>query len=101
MYGNEDTRLGHGIDLNRVLTELHGKRKWLDELIGGLEAVARSPEVALVTAVEEVLSGDWCPKPKVDLGSRKKARLLRLASRVKIRTVEDRASQPTQQNVSA
>jgi hypothetical protein len=101
MYGNEGTRFGDGIDLNRVLTELHGKRKWLDELIQGLEAVAQSPEVALVTAVEEVLSGDWCPKPKVDLGSRKKARLLRLASRVKNRTHGDRASQTTQHNISA
>ena len=101
MYGNKGYGIGDGVNLNRLLTELHAKREWLDQMIWGLEQVEKSPEMALISAVEEVLTGDYCPKPKIDLGSRKKARLLRLASRVKSRTHGDGPSQTTQQNVSA
>jgi hypothetical protein len=83
MYDKQGARLSDGINLDRLLVELHAKRKWLDDVIGGLEAVEHSPEVALVTAVEEILGSAWSPKPKVDLLGDRTRRLKPLLSQVR------------------
>ena len=80
MYQNMDA--GEGVDLNRLLTELHAKRRWLDEVIRGLEEVVQSPELKFVTAITEVFGGDHGPMPKIDLETGGKRRLSRLASKV-------------------
>lgn len=80
MYQNTDA--GAGVDLNRLLAELHAKRKWLDEVIEGLEEVLRSPEIKFVTAITEVFGEEDSPRPKIDLESSGKRRLSRLATKV-------------------
>lgn len=80
MYQKTDT--GEGVDLNRLLTELHAKRRWLDEVIRGLEDVVQSPELKFVTAITEVFGEDHGPMPKIDLETGRKRRLARLASKV-------------------
>jgi hypothetical protein len=80
MYQNTDA--GEGVDLNRLLTELHAKRRWLDEVICGLEEVLTSPELKFVTAITEVFGEDHSPRPKIDLESGRQRRLSRLASKV-------------------
>lgn len=80
MYQKMDA--GEGVDLNRLLTELHAKRRWLDEVIRGLEDVVQSPELKFVTAITEVFGEDHGPRPKIDLENGGKRRLSRLASKV-------------------
>ena len=80
MYQKMDA--GEGVDLNRLLTELHAKRRWLDEVIRGLEEVVQSPELKFVTAIREVFGGDHGPMPKIDLETGRKRRLSRLAAKV-------------------
>ena len=80
MYQKMDA--GDGVDLNRLLTELHAKRRWLDEVIRGLEEVLQSPELKFVTAIAEVFGEEDSPRPKIDLETGRKRRLSRLASRI-------------------
>lgn len=80
MYQKMDA--GEGVDLNRLLTELHAKRRWLDEVIRGLEEVLDSPELKFVTAITEIFGEDQGPRPKIDLEAGGQRRLSRLASRV-------------------
>ena len=80
MYQKMDA--GEGVDLNRLLTELHAKRRWLDEVIRGLEEVLDSPELKFVTAITEVFGEDQSPRPKIDLEAGRQRRLSRLASKV-------------------
>lgn len=80
MYQNMDA--GEGVDLNRLLTELHAKRRWLDEVIRGIEEVLNSPELKFVTAITEVFGEDDGPRPKIDLEAGRQRRLSRLASKV-------------------
>ena len=80
MYQKMDA--GDGADLNRLLTELHAKRRWLDEVIRGLEEVIQSPELKFVTAITEVFGEEDSPRPKIDLETGRKRRLSRLASRI-------------------
>jgi len=72
----------NGINLNRLLTELHAKRRWLDEVIRGLEEVVESPELKFVTAITEVFGEDQTPRPKIDLEAARKRQLSRLAAKV-------------------
>jgi hypothetical protein len=80
MYQKMDA--GEAVDLNRLLTELHAKRRWLDEVIRGLEEVLDSPELKFVTAITEVFGEDQSPRPKIDLEAGRQRRLSRLASKV-------------------
>lgn len=82
MYWTKGGGIGEGVDLNRLLAELHAKRKWLDEVIRGLEEVSRSPELKFVAAITEIFDEERGSQPKVDLLSRQKRRLARLAARV-------------------
>ena len=80
MYQKMDT--GEEVNLNRLLTELHAKRKWLDEVIRGLEEVLRSPELKFVTAITEVFGENDGPQPKIDLETGRKRRLSKLATQI-------------------
>lgn len=73
---------GEGVDLNHVLNELHAKKKWLDEIISGLEEALRSPDMQFVTTIAEAFEDVRASRPKVDLRSKQQRKLARLASRV-------------------
>lgn len=71
-----------GANLDRMLNELHAKKRWLDEVISGLEKALRSPDMQFVTSIAKTFGEESSARPKVDLMSRQKRKLARLASRV-------------------
>ena len=73
---------GDGANLARLLSELHAKKQWLDEVINGLETALRSPDMQLVASVAKTFGEESRSRPKVDLMSRQQRKLARLASRV-------------------
>jgi hypothetical protein len=69
-------------NVNRLLRELHEKKRFLDVLIGALEAAEGSPHHQLIESAERIfdhLNGD---KPKVDVPVHQQRILADLASRV-------------------
>ena len=73
---------GDGANLDRLLNELHAKKRWLDEVINGLEMALRSPDMQFVTSIAKTFGEEARARPKVDLRSRQQRKLARLASRV-------------------
>ena len=73
---------GDGANLDRLLNELHAKKRWLDEVISGLERALRSPDMQFVTSIAKTFGEESRSRPKVDLMSRQQRKLARLASRV-------------------
>jgi hypothetical protein len=69
-------------NVNRLLKELHEKKRWLDVLIQALEAAEVSPDHQLIDSAERIferLNGD---RPKVDLRPQQQRILADLASRI-------------------
>jgi hypothetical protein len=73
---------GDGANIDRLLNELHAKKRWLDEVISGLEKALRSPDMQFVTSIAKTFGEESSSRPKVDLKSRQQRKLARLASRV-------------------
>jgi hypothetical protein len=53
--------------VNRLLRELHEKKRWLDTMIDGLEAAAGSPHHRLIERAGEIFDHLNGGRPKVDL----------------------------------
>lgn len=69
-------------NVNRLLKELHEKKRWLDVLIDALEAAEHSPHHQLIESAERIfeqLNGD---RPKVDLRPQQQRILADLACQV-------------------
>jgi hypothetical protein len=67
---------------NRVLRELHEKKRWLDTMIEGLEAAAGSPHHQLIERAGEIFEHVNGTRPKVDLRRGQQRILADLASQV-------------------
>ncbi len=70
------------VDLDRVLDELHAKKRWLDTVIEALEKAIQSPDHQLLESMANAFANGNQSGPKVDLASPQRARLTRLASEV-------------------
>lgn len=66
-------------NVDRLLDELHAKKKWLDMMIAGLEAAIESPHMRLVEAAERTWTNGY-RGPKVDLDDAEREALGALAS---------------------
>ncbi len=71
-----------GESVERLLEELHAKKRWLDHMIAGLEAAADSPQHRLIAQAAETFQEAGAASPKVDLIQSKRSELQRLAQRV-------------------
>ncbi len=71
------------VDLDRVLTELYAKKKWLDTVIEALEKAIESPDHQLLESIENAFANGNQSRPKVDLGRPQRAKLTRLATEVR------------------
>jgi hypothetical protein len=85
-----------GANLDRLLNELHAKKRWLDEVIGGLERALRSPDMQFVTTIAKTFGEESSARPKVDLRSRQQRKLARLASRVMLGRGQETAAGSTE-----
>ena len=70
------------MDLDRVLAELHAKKRWLDTVIEALERAIESPDHQLLESIVNAFANGDQSRPKVDLGPPQRARLTRLATEV-------------------
>lgn len=70
------------VDLDRVLDELHAKKRWLDTVIEVLEKAIQSPDHQLLESMANAFANGDQSGPKVDLGPPQRARLTRLAAEV-------------------
>ena len=70
------------VDLDRVLDELHAKKRWLDRVIEGLEKAIQSPDHQLLESIANAFANGNQSRPKVDFARPQRARLTRLASEV-------------------
>ena len=68
------------LDIERLLGELHRKKRWLDTVIEGLEQASRSHEFRFVEAVQAVF-GDG-QMPWVDLPADSQTLLRALAAQI-------------------
>jgi hypothetical protein len=71
-----------GGSVERLLEELHAKKRWLDQMIAGLEAAADSPQLRLIAQAAETFEEAGAATPKVDLIQSKRSELQRLAQHV-------------------
>lgn len=69
-----------GLDIERLLDDLHRKRCWLDTVIEGLEQAVQSPEIRLIDAVEAAFKDGQTPR--VDILAHKGSLLQALAAKV-------------------
>jgi hypothetical protein len=69
-------------NVNRVLRELHEKKRWLDTMIEGLEAAAGSPDHRLIERAGEIFEHLNGTRPKVDLRRPQQRVLADLATQV-------------------
>ena len=65
-----------------LLQELYEKKRWLDMMIGGLEAAVSSPEHRLIESVEKVFNGGSRMASRADLQRERRAALAMLARTV-------------------
>jgi hypothetical protein len=65
-----------------LLKELHEKKRWLDMMIGGLEAAVSSPEHQLIASLEEVFHNASARAARSDLQRERRAALASLARSV-------------------
>jgi len=68
------------LDVDRLLGDLHRKKRWLDALIEGLECAIQSPEIRLIEAVQAAFEDEQTPR--VDLPAVEESLLRALASQV-------------------
>jgi hypothetical protein len=68
------------LDIDRLLGDLHRKKRWLDTVIEGLEQAIQSPEIRLIDAVEAAFQDGQVPH--VDLAEDDGLLLRALASKV-------------------
>lgn len=68
------------LDIDRLLGDLHRKKRWLDTVIAGLEQAMQSPEIQLLAAVEAAYQDGQMPR--VDLAEDAGLLLRTLASKV-------------------
>jgi hypothetical protein len=69
-------------NVNRLLRELHEKKRWLDTMIEGLEAAAGSPHHQLIERAGQMFGHLDGERPKVDLRPQQQRILADLASQV-------------------
>jgi hypothetical protein len=69
-------------NVNRLLKELHEKKRWLDVLIQGLEAAETSPHHQLIDSAERIFQRLNGERPKVDLRPQQQRILADLASQI-------------------
>jgi hypothetical protein len=69
-------------NVNRLLRELHEKKRWLDTMIEGLEAAAGSPHHQLIEAAGQIFDHLNGGRPKVDLRRPQQRILADLATQV-------------------
>ncbi len=65
-----------------LLADLHEKKRWLDMMIGGLEAAVSSPEHQLITSVEKAFESPSRSRGSAELLSDRKTGLATLAQSV-------------------
>ena len=53
------------LDIERLLGELHRKKRWLDMVIAGLEQSAQSPELRFVEAVQTLFEDGQTPRADI------------------------------------
>jgi hypothetical protein len=70
------------INMDRLLKELHEKKRWLDTVIGGLEKAVNSPDHHLIENAHRLFADGGGRRPKVDVGVRQQKMLASLASQV-------------------
>jgi len=68
------------LDIERLLGELHRKKRWLDAMIEGLEEAVHSPQLQLLDAVQAVFEDGQTPR--VDIPADYQTLLLVLASQI-------------------
>jgi hypothetical protein len=68
------------LDIERLLGDLHRKKRWLDTVIDGLEKAIQSPEIRLIEAVRTAFDDERTPR--VDLAEDEGSLLRDLALRV-------------------
>ena len=71
-----------GESVERLLEELHEKKRWLDQMIAGLEAAASSPQHRLIAQAAETFEKAGPRQPRVDLVKAQRAELQTLAETV-------------------
>ncbi len=69
-------------NVNKLLRELHEKKRWLDMMIDGLEAAAGSPHHQLIETAGQIFEHLNGGRPKVDLQGAQQRMLADLASQV-------------------
>jgi len=84
MCQNNVSGVRDGANLDRLLNELHVKKRWLDEVIRGLETALRSPDMKFVNSITDAFGRETHSRPRVDLRSRQQRKIARLASQVMI-----------------
>lgn len=65
-----------------LLRDLHEKKRWLDMMIGGLEAAVSSPEHRFITSVKEAYDAEGVAAAPSDLQRDRRALLASLARSV-------------------
>lgn len=80
--GGTSLRASNEANMNRLLRELHEKKRWLDTMIEGLEAAAGSPHHQLIEKAGRIFEHLNGARPKVDLRRPQQEVLAGLASQV-------------------
>jgi hypothetical protein len=80
--GRMSLRESNDAHMNRLLRELHEKKRWLDTMIEGLEAAAGSPHHQLIEKAGQIFEHLNGSRPKVDLRRTEQEILAGLASQV-------------------
>lgn len=80
--GRMSLRASNDAHMNRLLRELHEKKRWLDTMIEGLEAAAGSPHHQLIEKAGQIFEHLNGSRPKVDLRRAQQEILAGLASQV-------------------
>jgi hypothetical protein len=75
-------RAANDANVNRLLRELHEKKRWLDTMIEGLEAAAGSPHHQLIETAGQIFEHRNGGRPKVDLRRPQQRILADLATQV-------------------
>ena len=68
--------------VERLLAELHEKKRWLDQMIEALEVAASSPQHTLIAKAASTFEAAGKRLPKVDLRQEARSELQTLAQRV-------------------
>ena len=80
--GHPSLKSASEANINRLLRELHEKKRWLDTMIEGLEAAVGSPHHQLIERAAQMFDHLQGERPKVDLRPQQQRALAALASQV-------------------